>query len=85
MPEGPSEVLIIADTNCVPEFVAADLLSQAEQQMSKAIQHLEVELVKIRAGRANPNMVDGIVVDYYGSPTPIQQVGNISVTDARTL
>jgi ribosome recycling factor len=61
------------------------LLSQAEQQMSKAIQHLEVELVKIRAGRANPNMVDGIVVDYYGSPTPIQQVGNISVTDARTL
>ncbi|MFN5335422.1 MAG: ribosome recycling factor [Bacteroidota bacterium] len=61
------------------------LLSQAQQQMQKAIQHLEVELVKIRAGRANPNMIDGIVVDYYGSPTPIQQVGNVSVTDARTL
>jgi ribosome recycling factor len=61
------------------------LLLQAQQQMKKAIQHLEVELVKIRAGRANPNMIDGIVVDYYGSPTPIQQVGNVSVTDARTL
>jgi ribosome recycling factor len=61
------------------------LLTQAEQQMKKGIQHLEVELVKIRAGRANPNMIDGIVVDYYGSPTPIQQVGNVSVTDARTL
>ena len=61
------------------------LLEQAEQQMKKAIQHLEAELVKIRAGRANPNMLDGIVIDYYGTPTPIQQVGNISVTDARTL
>jgi ribosome recycling factor len=61
------------------------LIEQTEQQMRKAIQHLETELVKIRAGRANPNMLDGIVVDYYGSPTPIQQVGNISVTDARTL
>jgi len=61
------------------------LLDQTEQQMKKAIQHLEAELVKIRAGRANPNMVDGIVVDYYGNPTPIAQIGNISVTDARTL
>jgi ribosome recycling factor len=60
-------------------------IEQAEQQMKKAIQHLEAELIKIRAGRANPNMLDGIVIDYYGNPTPIQQVGNISVTDARTL
>jgi ribosome recycling factor len=42
-------------------------------------------LVKIRAGKANPQMVDGIVVDYYGNPTPINQIGNISVLDARTL
>ena len=41
--------------------------------------------MKIRAGKANPTMLDGIMVDYYGSPTPINQVGNISVTDARTL
>ena len=53
--------------------------------MSKGIAHLEAELVKIRAGKATPNMLDGIVVDYYGSNTPISQVGNISAMDARTL
>ena len=58
--------------------------SQAEYAMKKAIQHLEAELVKIRAGKANPQMLDGITVDYYGSPMPIGQVGNISVMDART-
>lgn len=61
------------------------IFDEAEDHMQKAIQHLEAELVKIRAGRANPNMLDGIVVDYYGSPTPINQVGNISVSDARTI
>lgn len=61
------------------------IIDDAEEHMQKAIQHLEAELVKIRAGRANPNMLDGIVVDYYGSPTPINQVGNISVADARTI
>ncbi len=54
-------------------------LEIAEDSMNKAIHHLEAELVKIRAGKANPQMLDGIVVDYYGSPTPINQVGNISV------
>ena len=57
----------------------------AQENMEKAISHLETELVKVRAGKANPNLVDGIVVDYYGTPTPINQVGNISVADARTL
>src|SRR5688572_22018824 len=57
----------------------------AEDQMKKAIDHLEVELVKIRAGKANPQMVDGITVDYYGSPMPLNQVSNVSVMDARTL
>ena len=60
-------------------------LELAEDSMKKAISHLEVELTKVRAGKANPQMLDGIVVDYYGSPTPISQVGNISVLDARTL
>ena len=59
--------------------------SLAEDSMKKAINHLETELVKISAGKANPQMLDGIMVDYYGSPMPINQVGNISVMDARTL
>src|SRR5687767_1146074 len=61
------------------------ILETAEDHMQKAITHLETELVKIRAGKANPQMLDGIMVDYYGSATPINQVGNISVMDARTL
>lgn len=58
---------------------------EAESQMKKAINHLEAELVKIRAGKANPSMVDGITVDYYGAHMPINQVANINVLDARTL
>ncbi|HEX6849396.1 MAG TPA: ribosome recycling factor [Chitinophagaceae bacterium] len=57
----------------------------AEELMKKSIDHLEVELVKIRAGKANPQIVDGITVDYYGSPMPLNQVSNVSVMDARTL
>lgn len=70
------------------KFMAEDILSirnGAEDHMKKAISHLETELVKIRAGKANPQMLDGIVVDYYGSPMPINQVANINVMDARTL
>ena len=61
------------------------IMEDTEEQMNKAISHLEAELVKIRAGKATPTMLDGIMVDYYGSGTPIAQVGNISVMDARTL
>jgi len=61
------------------------IMEDTEDLMSKGIDHLEAELVKIRAGKATPNMLDGIVVDYYGSNTPISQVGNISAMDARTL
>ncbi|MEO7049018.1 MAG: ribosome-recycling factor, partial [Ferruginibacter sp.] len=53
--------------------------------MKKAIEYFETELVKIRAGKANPTMLDGINVDYYGTPTPINQVGSLSAIDARTL
>ncbi len=61
------------------------IFNEAEDHMQRAIQHLETELVKIRAGRATPNMLDGIVVDYYGTPTLISQVGNIIAADARTI
>ena len=60
-------------------------IEMADESMQKAIAHLEAELAKIRAGKANPQMLEGIVVDYYDTPTPIGQVGNISVMDARTL
>ncbi len=63
----------------------ASIIAVSEDHMQKAISHLEAELVKIRAGKANPQMLDGIVVDYYGSPLPINQIANISVMDARTL
>ncbi|GAB2836379.1 MULTISPECIES: ribosome recycling factor [Ferruginibacter] len=61
------------------------ILSDTETSMTKAINHLEAELVKIRAGKANPNMLDGIVADYYGNPTAINQIANVSVLDARTI
>jgi ribosome recycling factor len=61
------------------------LIEQTTDLMKKAISHLESELGKIRAGRANPMMLDSCMVDYYGNPTPISQVANISVADARTL
>ena len=61
------------------------IFEETDDLMKKAVAHLEAELVKIRAGKANPQMLDGIMVDYYGSATPINQVGNISVMDARTL
>jgi ribosome recycling factor len=58
---------------------------ETEALMKKAISHLEAELTKIRAGKANPTMLDGIVADYYGTPTAIAQIANISVLDARTI
>jgi ribosome recycling factor len=61
------------------------ILEESKESMQKAIGHLETELIKIRAGKANPQMLDGLVVDYYGSPTAVNQVSNISVMDARTL
>ncbi len=61
------------------------IMDDAGESMKKAINHLEAELIKIRAGKANPQMLDGIAVEYYGSPTPIGQVANITATDARTI
>lgn len=61
------------------------ILTDTEATMTKAIGHLESELTKIRAGKAAPSMLDGIMVDYYGNPTQLSQVANISVLDARTI
>ena len=56
-----------------------------EEKMKKTLASLDGELGTIRAGRANPNVLNKIVVDYYGSPTPIQQVANVSVPEARMI
>lgn len=61
------------------------ILEEATDGMKKGINHFESELTKVRAGKASPDMLNGIMVDYYGNPTPIQQVANINVVDARTL
>ena len=61
------------------------ILEDAEQAMIKSISHLNLELSKIRAGRANPSMLDAVKVDYYGTPTPLAQVGNVTTLDSRTL
>lgn len=61
------------------------IFNNTESTMSKAVAHLEAELSKIRAGKANPAMLDGIMVEYYGNPTPLNQVANVTVLDARTI
>lgn len=61
------------------------IVNDASQQMKRSISHLESELAKIRAGKANPIILDGIYVDYYGAQTPLAQVANITVPDARSL
>lgn len=60
-------------------------LQQFETKMNKTFANLESEFASIRAGRANPHVLDKIKVDYYGTPTPLQQVGNISVPEPRML
>lgn len=61
------------------------IIDSAKESMSQAIQHLEKELLNIRAGKANPVMLSSVMVEYYGAPTPLSQVANISTPDARTL
>jgi ribosome recycling factor len=60
-------------------------LSDAEESMGKAVAHVSVEMARIRAGKASPAMLDSLRVDYYGTPTLVSQVANISTSDARTL
>ncbi len=61
------------------------MLNLYEDKMNKSIDTLKGEYANIRAGRANPHILDSIKVDYYGTPTPLQQVGNITVPEARSL
>lgn len=56
-----------------------------DEKMTKSVQNLNMELATIRAGRANPHVLDKLSVEYYGSPTPIQQVANVSVPEARMI
>lgn len=62
-----------------------EILDDANERMDKTLQALHGAFAKIRTGRANPALLDGISIDYYGAPTPLNQVASISVEDARTL
>ncbi len=61
------------------------IIEDCKERMGGAIEHLEKELLHIRAGKATPAMLDGVVVEYYGSMTPLNQVSNVSTPDARTI
>ena len=62
-----------------------EIIEDAETRMGKSVESLRGELTKIRTGRAHPSLLDHITVEYYGAATPLSQVANISVEDARTL
>ncbi len=62
-----------------------EIIEDAETRMKKTIESLKTDLMKIRTGRAHPSILDHIMVDYYGGKVPLNQVGNVSVEDARTL
>ena len=61
------------------------IYEMTKERMEKSIEHLDNELVRIRAGKANIHILDGIMVEYYGTPTPLNQVSNISTPDAKTI
>jgi ribosome recycling factor len=61
------------------------IYEMTKERMEKSIEHLDNELMRIRAGKANVHILDGIVVDYYGTPSPLSQVSNISTPDAKTI
>ncbi|UTA67224.1 ribosome recycling factor [Emticicia sp. 21SJ11W-3] len=61
------------------------VIDMSKDSMERALKHTQIELSKIRAGRASVNMLDGIMVEYYGVPTPLNQVSSVSTPDARTI
>jgi ribosome recycling factor len=67
------------------EDLLSDHLEETKMLMEESIEHLERELVKVRTGKASPAMLNGIIVSYYGVPTPINQTSNISTADSRTI
>jgi len=62
-----------------------EIKNELEKSMQKGIESLKYQLTKVRTGRANPVVLDGVVVDYYGTPTPVKQVGQVSTPEARLL
>lgn len=60
-------------------------MDEARELMDKAVDHLQKELAKISTGKASPRMLDGILVDYYGAPTPLNQVANVGTSDSKTI
>ena len=62
-----------------------ELIAQAASQMEKTVEHLEEALARVRAGKANVKILDGIMVEYYGSPVPLTQVGTVTVPDAKSI
>ena len=84
----PMLVFGLNEENSIVNTVSGRMSEQVsvyESKMKKTLASLESELMTIRAGRANPNILNKLTVDYYGTPTPIQQVGNISVPEARMI
>ena len=61
------------------------IMSEAENRMQRAIDHLEEELINVQAGKATPNVLNGVTVDYYGSMTPVSGVASVTVPDAKTI
>jgi ribosome recycling factor len=66
-------------------LMSTNIVKDAEPKMQKAVESFKVDISKIRTGRAHPSLLDQVRVDYYGTPTPLSQVANISVADSRTL
>ena len=62
-----------------------DILKSTTDKMEKAVEHVRNEFVKIRTGKATTNLLDGIKVDYFGTPTPLNQLGNVSTPDYHTI
>jgi ribosome recycling factor len=65
--------------------VINDIITDSKVRMEKSVEALKVQLTKVRTGRAHPSLLDGISVSYYGADTPLRQVANVSIDDARTL
>ena len=61
------------------------ILNDASNRMQKAIDHLEEELLNVRAGKASPNVLNGVMVDYFGSQVPVSGAASVTVPDARTI
>src|SRR5678815_3375870 len=79
-----SRINVLTNRNKVMEEIEM-YLDEAKDLMNKALNHLSHELTKIRAGKANPSMLDGIMVSYYGAMTPLSQVSSMTTPDARTI